>query len=602
MKLIFSHIIEHKILQDISIPFSSEFNCSYDGQTLSIEENPDYLPNYYEGLKISAIIGTNGSGKTSILEFIENSTLYNESRGIIVWFREKDRCFAIQTVNHDKEIEVKLDKSIGKFDFLTSTRTGKLGITPNAQSVPVQLSILKVSNVNGFQLVVNHKHNKQFIIDKTIQTISRSPKKKISFMKELFHYLNSDEWTRKRSTRVSYKFTFKGLSPTVKTQIFNVFKDEGIIKYLHGYYSDQHDKPIDQLDIADLIKKDIDYLKRVFSRLTEFDFNNTRMSEDLHSNLVFNNIFTLINKACFYNGSPKQINKILIVETCLFILGNYRFGPENLLSHLKGVTQSNNERYIEIESNEYPISKQSASDTLEYNVQKISGSIEKGLRAYRELAYTLSDNQEYFDSASLNSFTLTNVEAIFRLEKSLEIYSEDLNGSVVYGWDGFSSGELARIGLFSLIFNHLKKTQNDVQQHTLIAIDEADIYLHPEWQRTFVSDLIEMIRELDVQDRVQVILSTHSPLIICDFLTEDIISIKAKDGHTEIGESLGFGTKLSDSYLQGMHLKSTFGEHSREKLQDLIDKKMSGNKLTGNDLKLARKISNTNVRGSLLDD
>ncbi len=61
-------------------------------------------------------------------------------------------------------------------------------------------------------------------------------------------------------------------------------------------------------------------------------------------------------------------------------------------------------------------------------------------------------------------------------------------------------------------------------------------------------------------------------------------------------------TKLSDFYLEGMHLDSTYGEHSRAKLQDMIDAKLHGIPLTKEQIKLANKICNKALQEALLND
>jgi hypothetical protein len=94
-------------------------------------------------------------------------------------------------------------------------------------------------------------------------------------------------------------------------------------------------------------------------------------------------------------------------------------------------------------------------------------------------------------------------------------------------------------------------------------------------------------------------LSTHSPIIISDFLPEDIVSLDKKDGKTEIVESFGFGSHITDLYIDGMHLKSTFGEHSKKAINNILNRKKSGT-LTKHDLRLVRKIKSKNIQQMIL--
>ena len=130
-------------------------------------------------------------------------------------------------------------------------------------------------------------------------------------------------------------------------------------------------------------------------------------------------------------------------------------------------------------------------------------------------------------------------------------------------------------------------------------MDEVDLYLHPDWQRSFFSELITFLNKEYGRTNVQLLLSTHSPIIIGDFLPEDIVSLRVnKDGYTEVVESFGFGTQITDLYLDGMHLNSTFGEHSKRVITSIIERRDSG-KQTPEDRELIEKIKNKNIQNMM---
>ena len=53
----------------------------------------------------------------------------------------------------------------------------------------------------------------------------------------------------------------------------------------------------------------------------------------------------------------------------------------------------------------------------------------------------------------------------------------------------------------------------------LIFIDEGEIYYHPEWQRSYIKILVEMIHNTSINSKLQVVITTNSPFIISDILT-----------------------------------------------------------------------------------
>ncbi len=89
MELVFVYVCEHKILENIGVSISSRFKSSYERGLLKIEENDKRIDSYYDGVLINAIIGKNGVGKSSLLEFIESSFYDTDSSGFLVWYDKK---------------------------------------------------------------------------------------------------------------------------------------------------------------------------------------------------------------------------------------------------------------------------------------------------------------------------------------------------------------------------------------------------------------------------------------------------------------------------------------------------------------------------------
>nr|WP_282610727.1 AAA family ATPase [Pantoea ananatis] len=197
-----------------------------------------------------------------------------------------------------------------------------------------------------------------------------------------------------------------------------------------------------------------------------------------------------------------------------------------------------------------------------------------------------------------DAFSTNDYNSIISMLDGLSSLHPGLASNFKYGWEGFSTGEFAKLNIFSSLFNIIQEGGGK----GLIVIDEIDLFLHPEWQRTLISELISFYNDYKNVSDLQFIITTHSPLIIGDLLPEDIISLYINDdGVPERTESFGFGTEITDAYVSGMHIKSTFGEHSRKKLVELIDKKVT-NDLDASDKLLAAKISNKELKKRLLDD
>lgn len=71
MQLIHLYIEKYKNIEDKGFNFSSQFICEYKNEVLHVGKNPEYIKNFFgDNIEISALVGENGSGKSSILEGI----------------------------------------------------------------------------------------------------------------------------------------------------------------------------------------------------------------------------------------------------------------------------------------------------------------------------------------------------------------------------------------------------------------------------------------------------------------------------------------------------------------------------------------------------
>lgn len=144
-------------------------------------------------------------------------------------------------------------------------------------------------------------------------------------------------------------------------------------------------------------------------------------------------------------------------------------------------------------------------------------------------------------------------------------YTCEPNYTIDFDW-GLSSGEENMLRLFSnlyFIFDRdyssgrygdymIYNDDQDECDSVLIFMDEADLTMHPEWQRTMIYILtayLPSIYPLPNTRDMQLILSTHSPLLLGDIPTENVT-------YLENGRPINGGDNKSDSILGG-----TFGQN-----------------------------------------
>lgn len=100
---------------------------------------------------------------------------------------------------------------------------------------------------------------------------------------------------------------------------------------------------------------------------------------------------------------------------------------------------------------------------------------------------------------------------------------------------GMSSGERALQNFLSWLnlLTDYKDLLGDrsirLRRNLILMIDEMDLYLHPEWQRRFLSKLMEELKRFPNGFRVQIIFATHSPLCLSDMPKENVVYLSRRD-------------------------------------------------------------------------
>ena len=105
------------------------------------------------------------------------------------------------------------------------------------------------------------------------------------------------------------------------------------------------------------------------------------------------------------------------------------------------------------------------------------------------------------------------------------------------------------------------------------------MYLHPEWQRQWLQRFIDGLKyigkALDRNLKFQVFLTTHSPFMLTDFLTDNVVLLKRESPSTKTivkkyqGENI-FGANIYSLIQSGFFLENSVGCLFESKIRNLL--------------------------------
>lgn len=127
---------------------------------------------------------------------------------------------------------------------------------------------------------------------------------------------------------------------------------------------------------------------------------------------------------------------------------------------------------------------------------------------------------------------------------------------------GMSTGEAHRINLFASLYS-LSRKYVDFTGTCILLLDEPDEHCHPEWSRSLIYDMCDVLTKSPFNRmKYQIIITTHSPMLLSDVPQCNIHYMrKEKDGAVTIRKSNhGFMGNIHDLLTDPFFVDSLFGK------------------------------------------
>lgn len=249
------------------------------------------------------------------------------------------------------------------------------------------------------------------------------------------------------------------------------------------------------------------------------------------------------------------------------------------------------------------------SDKNEINVDVLLDNLkEKNINDYHELfSYLLPDFYEtHFFYKKKNTNDTDNSNTV---DDSNLINNEDSEIEL----SKMSSGEQHLYNSLSYIIYHIKNAQSNKSGNTRgkipyqnfnVFFDEAELYYHPDYQRRLLNNIIKLLNRSNLKiEGLNITLVTHSPFILSDIPTDSILALE--DGNVSDKLNKTLGANIYDLLANQFFMTSTIGETSKILIEKIINNCKSEKYCIDNDFdfykKFINKLGDNYLKSVLLD-
>lgn len=549
-------------IKECGIEFSNQYKVFYDrnNRTIHIEKKTvNSIINYGENINnLKLLVGKNGVGKSTILDLLGTSK------------RDRDNEFPT-LVDTNYLIPAKIDK----YNWFILYHLHDNVFVIEGYDLD---TLIGVQNVNGrypwemCAVIMEYDFKCNCVSNiYPLQEYTYFSEKANKMLFYLFYQINPDiEWLeyplRCRSNDRGNDF--------FEREYVNRIGFEAITRYLYKAIHDDVFSNSLQSKIG--VRIDIELKIENGCNTSDMYLINGRTHEAYKKTLeevIYGNKEEILNRYIPERYSTKEWWNIQYLETVLWRIlseriyqpqkqydikkaevNNYKYRKKFLLDFLKQLIEEDKKNY------NYTICE------LDYKIiETICEEIEK-----------IPD--KYFINYRKISIEMKNVDSYFM--KTL-IKNVDLEGGRIKQTDlinisfrNLSSGEAFYLDFYASLYCRINKMKNFHSDNTcILLLDEPDRCFHPEWSRRFIKNLTKTLTSEPFNKfNYQIIIATHSPLLLSDVLKEDIICLNTtEDGNIRVEKApYGFMSNINDILLDSFFMEAPYGAWAEEYVNKLI--------------------------------
>lgn len=553
MELLYIWIDNYNNLFDQSFLFSEDYSISFNSNVKKIEihknDNQHIQIFDHTFLNITAIVGINGSGKSSLFSLIKtifSDNLYNFGTYIAV-LKSDDQILILDKVTPEKEVI---------YDFEMINDGTKVSIIRDNRHLFDKVSLIFQSN--SFTIYENKIYRGNYLnisFDKTLDVSSvESNRLLVERIESANQYFSNKEDRREDFERTkeiiltrtlprhqiyrfdllanvdfiseykdeSWSFIPRYIQISFNEYFFyknqDYFKTIGLERHIQNFIHHLFEQDSSTLLLEQQKEKFKDNITlSFFLYLTIHDQYYVPRYEELHS------FIDLLRMEADFLSIPKMIRKFLLES--------------------------------ENKYEDYPSTK----------IRDFLKDIDSKFNEYKNFSMSYSNN--YF--FPLDDETCKSIKNIF------DIWLDE-DFVFTFDWQNLSAGEAALLNLFSRI-KSVAKDRYYFNDTIWLLIDEGELYLHPEWQRTFFFNLHKFLPQFFKNKKIQLFFTSHSPFVVSDLPKENIIFLERdRNGYGKVRPKNKientFGANIHTLFTNTFFLENgLIGEFAKIQINELIN-------------------------------
>jgi len=574
MQLIYLYIQNYKNIQSEGFNFSPKYTCGFDNDTLTIEENKDYVDILPENIKLTALVGKNGSGKSSVLEVLKYGVndyfiklpemyfalLYNQNtdcfflKGQFEAIKQVDRVESIKQHNPYEFLMPKIDIEKIKQDIIQQGYKIEESFSEKVHNIYSAKSIKYYPDSSSDTQISEHLANicDEYLYEKITEDIQQ----------QYGHILSSFIQIKRVYNTLIFQ---NGLEAFYKNHLKTPIdwkKSEHISMYInHQYVCTAYDKFLKK------IKEKDNSLYDIFGKL-KYIYNIHHQSGTQHftrnkwqSFIKHLAILNFITQS--YQGMGEEINSLIVLDSL------QKLNLDKItLAGIKNLDISKSENILDgfIDS----FDRIFTIDGADYEIPKIYfEKVKKLINILETLQGYYKDDVFYIKIEKNIDFILEIISLHKELTATVPIFINfNLNPSMSDGYQELFNLFAKLYMSINTPFSNKKPNAGDT---ILLLLDEPDNFLHPEWQKEFINLLVEFLNFNYQQYNFHIICTTHSPFILSDIPKENIIFLDNGKNVSKEVDINTFGSNIHTLLSHGFFMEDgLMGEFAKNKINEAI--------------------------------